>query len=158
MWEDQAIRFRPQKSILCPCLFFWHHLSIKFFFNFHPTLTANNSGLNLQNSKTTTFSESSGRQLSHGTTLYRSYLFQKNWVICVLVSLVFVFFLAFSAQSHCKSTESECLDSSIDFFAWFHIDCHRHVSKYAHFPCFTTILALSLSFLCWTKLLPSADF
>ena len=32
----------------------------------NPTLTANNSGLNLQNLKTTTFSESPGRQLSHG--------------------------------------------------------------------------------------------
>ena len=30
----------------------------------------------LQISKTTTFSELSGRQLSHGTPLYRSYLFK----------------------------------------------------------------------------------
>ena len=71
---------------------------------------------NHQFSKTTTFSESSGRQLSHGTTLDRSYLFK------ILSNLLFSFssfcvFLAFSAQSHCKNTESECLDSSIDFFA-----------------------------------------
>ena len=40
----------------------------------------------LQISKTTTFSESSGRQLSHGTPLYRSYLFK------ILCSLRFSFF------------------------------------------------------------------
>ena len=41
--------------------------NLYFFFNSHPTLTANNSGLKPSKLKTTTFSESRGRQLSHGT-------------------------------------------------------------------------------------------
>ena len=50
------------------------------------------------------------------------------------------------------------LDPSIDFFAWFHIVCHRYASKKVHFTCFNTILALSLSSPCRTQLLPSSDF
>ena len=115
-----------QISILWPCLFL-QCLLAKYFFEFDPTLTANNFGLNLQILKSTTFSESSARQLSHGT-LDRAYPFK------ILSYLRFSFssfcvFLAFSAQSHCKNTQSECLDSSIDFFAWFHIVCHRYASK-----------------------------
>ena len=85
------------------------------------------------------------RALSHGTTLDRSYLF-KIWVICVLVSLVLVFFGVFSTElltSHCKNTKSESLDSSIDFFALFHIVCHRYASKKVPFNSFNTIWPLS---------------
>ena len=60
--------------------------------------------------------------------------------------------------SHCKNTESESLDLSIDFFAWFHIVCHRYTSKKVHFTCFNTILPVSLSSPCRTQLPPSFDF
>ena len=45
-----------------------------FFSEFDLTLTAYSYGLKPQISKTTTFLESSGRALSHGPTLDRSYL------------------------------------------------------------------------------------
>ena len=72
-----------------------------------------------------------------------------------------MFFYVFSTEllmSHCKNTESESLDPSIDFFAWSYIVRHRYASKKVHFTCFSTILALSLSSPCRTQLLPSSDF
>ena len=43
-----------------------------------------------------------------------------------------VVFCVFSTEllpSPCKNTESGSLSSSIDFFVWFHIVCHRYASK-----------------------------
>ena len=57
--------------------------------------------------------------LVHNTCVYDKK--SEIQVIFVLVSLVFVFFFGvFSTElmtSHCKNTESESLDPSIDFFA-----------------------------------------
>ena len=80
----------------------------------------------LQISKTTTFSESSGRQLSHCTPLYRSYIFR------ILSNLRFSFssfcvFLAFSAQSHCKNMNVGTLPFLHDF-TLFVIDMHQNRS------------------------------
>ena len=101
----------------------------------------------LQISKTTTFSESSGRQLSHGTP-YIGHTLSKVWVICVLVSQVFVFFGVFSTELltlPCKITEVGRLSLFIEFFVGFHIVCDRYTLDNAHFTYFNTILPLSLS-------------
>ena len=46
MLMSHWFNFRAQNSKLWPCLFFWTPPLLRFFFfHFHPTLTANNSGL-----------------------------------------------------------------------------------------------------------------
>ena len=65
-----------QNSILWPCLFFVTPVSHRFFYwNLTWLWQLITLVRNHQILKTITFSESSGRSLSHGTTLYRSYLF-----------------------------------------------------------------------------------
>ena len=70
----------------------------------------------------------------------------KIWETGVLVFLDFVVFSVFSTDllpSPCKNTESGSLSSSIDFFALFHIVCHRYASKNVPFNSFNTIWPLS---------------
>ena len=69
----------------------------------------------------------------------------KNWETGVLVCLVFSVFSKELLTSNSENTESESLDPSIDFFAWFHIVCHRYASKKVHFTFSNTIWPLSLS-------------
>ena len=104
-----------------------------------------------------TYSESPRHALWHGATL-DGHSIWKKWETVVLVCLVFHVFSKELLTSHCKNTESESLDPSIDFFAWFHIVCHRYGLKKVHFTCFNTILPFSPSSPCQTHLLPSADF
>ena len=60
-----AIRFRHEKSKLWQ-FFFFMPPPTHFFWKFDLTLTANNSPLKTATLKITTFSETSGRQLSNG--------------------------------------------------------------------------------------------
>ena len=72
----------------------------------------------------------------------------KVWVICVLVSQVFVFFGVFSTELlplPCKITEVGRLSLFIEFFVGFHIVCDRYTLDNAHFTYFNTIWPLSLS-------------
>ena len=99
MLVPRWFNFGAQNSKLWPCLFFLTSPLLKIFSSIFTQLWRPITMVwNLQNSKTTTFSELPGRWLSHGTTLYRSYIFKK------LSNLRFSFssfgvFLAFSAQS-----------------------------------------------------------
>ena len=80
-----------------------------------------------------------------------------NWDFWTLAHFHFLINLVL-LKSLGKNAESERLDPSIDFFAWFHIVCHRYASKKVYFTCFNTILPLSLSSPCRTQLLPSSYF
>ena len=96
----------------------------------------------LQISKTTTFSESSGRQLSHGTPLYRSYPFKSLSNLHFSFSSFCVFFGVFSTELltlPCKIIEVDRLSLFIDFFVGFHIVCDRYTLDNAHFTYFNTI-------------------
>ena len=79
---------------------------------------------------------------------YIGHTLSKVWVICILVSQVFVFFGVFSTELltlPCKITEVDRLSLFIDFFVGFHIVCDRYTLEYAHFTYFNTIWPLSLS-------------
>ena len=78
MLVPRWFNFGAQNSKLWPCLFFWTSPLLKIFSSIFTQLWRPITMVwNLQNSKTTTFSELPGRWLSHGTTLYRSYIFKK---------------------------------------------------------------------------------
>ena len=101
----------------------------------------------LQISKTTTFSESSGRQLSHGTPLYRSYPFKS----LSNLRLSFPSFGVFWRFQH-RAPDIALLNHwSWPFepfhwiFVWFHIVCDRYTQDNAHFTYFNTIWPLSPS-------------
>ena len=74
----------------------------------------------------------------------RVIVFEKKWETVVLVCLVFIDFSKELLTSHCEYTESESLDPSIDFLAWFQIVCHRYASKKVHFTFSNNIWPLSL--------------
>ena len=113
MFESPAIRFGSQKSLLIECCFFATPVFTETFsWNLTRLWQPITLVLNLQISKTTTFSESSGRQLSHGTPLYRSYLF-KILSNLHFSSSSFGVFLAFSAQS-----SRRCLVKSLKLAVW----------------------------------------
>ena len=79
---------------------------------------------------------------------YIGHTLSKVWVICVLVSQVFVFFGVFSTELltlPCKITEVGRLSLFIEFFVGFHIVCDRYTLDNAHFTYFNTIWPLSLS-------------
>ena len=79
---------------------------------------------------------------------YIGHTLSKVWVICVLVSQVFVFFGVFSTELltlPSKITEVGRLSLFIEFFVGFHIVCDRYTQDNAHFTYFNTILPLSLS-------------
>ena len=78
---------------------------------------------------------------------YIGHTHSKVWVICVLVSQVFVFFGIFSTELltlRCKITEVVRLSLLIEFFVGFHIICDRFTLDNAHFTYFSTIWPLSL--------------
>ena len=82
--------FRSSKIDIVAVLFFFNASTPQnFFFNFHQTLTANNSGSKPPNSKTTTFSETLGRALSHGLPCL-GHTSGKHREKCVFVSRVFI--------------------------------------------------------------------
>ena len=78
MLVPRWFNFGAQNSKLWPCLFFLTSPLLKICSSIFTQLWRPITMVwNLQNSKTTTFSELPGRWLSHGTTLYRSYIFKK---------------------------------------------------------------------------------
>ena len=77
MRRDLAIRFGSQKSVLTECCFFATPVFTEIFsWNLTRLWQPITMALNLQITKTTTFSEPSGRSLSHGTPPCRSYPFK----------------------------------------------------------------------------------
>ena len=72
------IQFRSPKLKIVAVSFFWTSPLLKICSSIFTQLWRPITMVwNLQNSKTTTVSELPGRWLSHGTTLYRSYIFKK---------------------------------------------------------------------------------
>ena len=79
---------------------------------------------------------------------YIGHTLSKVWVICVLVSQVFVFFGVFSTELlplPYKITEVGRLSLFIDFFVGFHIVCDRYTLDNTHFTYFNNIWPLSRS-------------
>ena len=120
---------------------------------FEWTLEADNYGLkplNLENYNIFGMLWTSG----HGTTLYRSYLFQKLSILCFSFSS-FCVFLPFSAQSS-RRPIVKTLYWKFGPLHWFFCMIPHCLSqiciKKVHFTCLNTILPLSLSSPCQTHL------
>ena len=160
MLVPRWFNFGAQNSKLWPCLFFWTSPLLKFFSSIFTQLWRPITMVwNLQNSKTTTFSELSGRQLSHGTTLYRSYLFK------ILSNLRFSFssipyFSMFSAPqcwfTIVKTVILPVWAFSLNFlhdFTLFVIDIHQNMSLQSFGTTFEALSKLTFWRLKWVAVL-----
>ena len=102
----------------------------------------------LQISKTTTFSESSGRQLSHGTPLYRSYIFR------ILSNLRFSFsgfcvFLAFWHEITLQAIDIDNIGCLQPFLP--HQD-HYEIRRFLGLICKVDLALSLITFYCAFKL------